>query len=217
MKTTTKILACALALGAALIVPRFASAQTTTASPQARLVDSIAVIQVETTATRNQLQATLNTLTALTKQEKGDLQPTFEAYTANVTKTHTVAEQTAARITTMQNASKEYFDAWKMQINEIKNESLLKKAMKRMNAVQEKYNGVIKSLQDASEKFKPFLSNLDDVQKMLASDITPGGVKAVRGVADDANWNMKKVRSSINDAIKELGDMAKSLSSDKAN
>ena len=186
-------------------------------SPQARLVDSIAVIQVETTATRNQLQATLNTLTALTKQEKGDLQPTFEAYTANVTKTHTVAEQTAARITTMQNASKEYFDAWKMQINEIKNESLLKKAMKRMNAVQEKYNGVIKSLQDASEKFKPFLSNLDDVQKMLASDITPGGVKAVRGVADDANWNMKKVRSSINDAIKELGDMAKSLSSDKAN
>jgi phage-related protein len=217
MKTTTKILACAMAVGAALIVPRFASAQTATPSPQAKLADSVAVIQTETTATLNQLQTTLDALTALTKQKTGDLQPTFETYTANVKKTHTVAEQTAARIPAMKNASKEYFEVWKAQLGEINNESLRKKAFRRMEAVQKNYDDVIKSLQDASEKFKPFLSNLDDVQKMLAIDITPGGVKAIRDVADNANWNMRKVRSSLNDAIKELGDMAKSLSTDTAN
>jgi hypothetical protein len=52
---------------------------------------------------------------------------------------------------------------------------------------------------------------------MLVNDITPGGVKAVRGIASDANWNMKKVRSCIADAIEELGDMAKSLSSQTSN
>jgi hypothetical protein len=116
----------------------------------------------------------------------------------------------------MQAASTNYFGAWKTQIGEINNPSLQKKALKRMESVQKKYNEVIKSFQEASEQFKPFLSDLDDVQKMLTNDITPGGVKAVRGVADSANWNMKKVRSSIADAIEDLGDMAKSLSSHNA-
>lgn len=213
MKNIIKKIAFVLTLGAVVIAPQATFAQTTNASPQAKLAESIAVIQTETTATRDQLQATLNALNALTKQEKGDLKPTFEAYAAQVKKTHAVAEQTAARIKAMQDASKEYFGAWKTQINEINNESLRKKGVKRMDAVLENYNDVIKSLQDASEKFKPFLSNLDDVQKMLANDITPGGVKAIRSVASDANWNMKKVRSSISDAVEELGDMAKSLSS----
>ena len=217
MKKNTMILACVLAFGAALILPNFASAQTTNSNPQSQLADSVAVIRTETIATRNQLQATLNALNALTKQQKGDLQPTYDAYAAEVKNTRTVADQTAARIKAMQDASKEYFDSWKTQINEINNESLRRKALKRMDAVFEKYNDVIKSLQDASEKFKPFLSNLDDVQKMLANDITPGGVKAVRGVADDANWSMKKVRSKLADAIEELGDMAKSLSSKTGN
>lgn len=217
MKKNTMILACALALGAALIVPSSATAQTTSPSPQAKLADSIALIRTETVATRDQLQATLNALNALTKQTKGDLQPTYDAYAAEVMKTHAVAGQTAARITAMQAASQEYFGAWKADIAGINNESLRAKALKRMDAVQKNYNGVIKSLQDASERFKPFLSNLDDVQKMLANDVTPAGVKAVRGVASDANWNIKNVRSSIADAIQELADMAKSLSSQKTN
>jgi ABC-type transporter Mla subunit MlaD len=216
MKKTIPILMCALAFGAALMMPNCATAQTDNPSPQTKLADSVALIQTETTATRDQLEATLGALNALTKQQKGDLQPTYDAYAAEVKKTHAVAAQTAARIIAMQDASKEYFDAWKAQINEIKNESLRAKATKRMDAVQKNYNEVIKSLQEATERFKPFLSNLDDMQKMLANDVTPGGVKAVRGVADDANWTMKKVRSSISDAIEELGDMAKSLSSQKS-
>lgn len=217
MKKSIKTLTWALVIGTGWMAPGSATAQTTNSTPQARLAESVAVIQAETTATRDQLQSTLNALNALTRQEKGDLKPTFEIYTAQVQKTHFAAEQTASRITAMQDASKDYFGAWKTQINEINNESLRKKALKRMEDVQENYDDVIKSLQEASEKFKPFLSNLDDVQKMLANDITPGGVKAVRGVADDANWNMKKVRSCIADAIEELGDMAKSLSSQSSN
>ena len=175
------------------------------------------MIQTETAATRDQLQSTLNALTALTKQQKGDLQPAYNTYVAAVKNTHTVADNTRARITAMQDASKDYFDAWKADIAGINNASLRNKAQKRMNAVLENYNGVIKSLSDASDKFKPLLSDLDDVQKMLANDITPGGVKAVSGVASDANWTMKKVRSSILEAIEKTGDMAKSLSSEKSN
>jgi hypothetical protein len=207
------LLACALALGMAFVHPTPAAAQTTSAYNRTKLADNITLIRTETIATRDQLQATVNALNALTKQSKGDLQPTFNAYAAEVAKTHTAADQTAARIVAMQAASKEYFGGWQEKVSSISNESLQKKAQKRMDAVVKNYNGVIASLTAASDKFKPFLSNLDDVQKMLASDVTPGGVKAVRGVASDANWNMKKVRSSIYEAIDDLESMAKSLSS----
>jgi ABC-type transporter Mla subunit MlaD len=217
MKTKTLILACALALGAAIVQPNPAVAQAASPSPQVQLADSVAMIRTETVATRDQLQSAVDALNALTKQEKGDLQPTYNAYVEQVKKTHDVAETTATRFASMQTASKQYFDVWQQQISGINSESLRRQAQKRMDSVVKNYNDVIASLSDATEKFKPFLSNLDDVQKMLAIDITPGGVKAIRGTVSDANWSMKKVRSSLSSAIDDLSDMAQSLSSQTGN
>ena len=105
MTKDTTVLACALALGTALVVPDSITAQTSNPSPLAKLAHLIAVIRTETVATREELQATLN---APIRQEKGDLQPTIEPDTAEVKKTHAVADQTTARSSAMPEASKEY-------------------------------------------------------------------------------------------------------------
>ena len=207
MKITT--LLGVLALGAALIQPQPVKAE----SAQTRLAASIGEIRTETVRTRDQLQATVNALNALVKQKKGDLQPTYKAYTSEVLQTHAAADWTASRISSMQNASKEYFGGWQTEVASITNESLRKNAQKRLDAVRKSYDKSLTSLKEASEKFKPFLSDLDDIQKTLANDVTPGGVKSVRRTVDSANWNMKKVRSSVADAIEELERMQKSLSS----
>ena len=179
---------------------------------QEKLAASIKESRVETVNTRNQLQTTVNALNALTEQKKGDLRETYKAFAAEVKNTHASAAQTAARVQTMQAASKSYFEGWQADLTGISNESLRKNAQKRLDAVRRSYDQSIVSLSAAAERFKPFLSNLDDVQKALANDVTPGGVKAIRGTASDANFNLKKVRSSIFDAIKELESMEKALS-----
>ena len=179
---------------------------------QEQLAASIKETREETVRTRNQLQATVNALNALTEQKKGDLRETYKTFTDEVKKTHADATRTAARGQAMQKASAEYFTKWQTDVNGIANESLRKKARKRLDSVQKSYGEVTASLGEAAEKFKPFLSNLDDVQKTLANDITAGGVKAVKGTVSDANFNLKKVRSSIFDALKELESMEKALS-----
>ena len=209
MKMKTISMFYALALGAALVVPQRAAAE----SAQSKLAHSVAEIRTETANTRDQLQATLVALNALTKQQKGDLRPTYNAYVAEVKKTHSAANWTVSRVTSMQGASKDYFGGWQAEINSINNESLRKKAQKRMNSVKKSYDNATSALMEAGQKFKPYLSDLDDVEKTLANDVTPGGVKAVKGTVSDANWNMKKVRSSIADALEELDDMQKSLTS----
>ena len=113
----------------------------------------------------------------------------------------------------MQGDGQRYFEGWQADINSISNESLRKKAQKRLNSVKKSYDKVAVEMKDAAEKFQPFLSDLKDVQKMLSNDVTPGGVKAIKGTVRSANWNYKSVNASINDAVSEMTKMEKALSS----
>jgi hypothetical protein len=91
---------------------------------------------------------------------------------------------------------------------------LRKKAQKRLDAVQKSYEKVEASMKLAGEKFTPLLSDLGDIQKALASDVTPGGVKAIKSVVRSANWNHQFVDKAVKSALKEMEKMEKALSSE---
>ena len=82
-----------------------------------------------------------------------------------------------------------------------------KKSQKRLDAVQASFKKVEGSLQLAGEKFKPFLSDLGDIQKALATDVTAGGVKAIKSTVKSANWNHQFVDKAIQSALKEMNKM----------
>jgi septal ring factor EnvC (AmiA/AmiB activator) len=183
-----------------------------TQASQEQLASSIKDAHVETTRTADQLKATLGALNALTKQTKGDLRPTYDTYCAEVAKTEAAASWTRTRVQWMAGDGRKYFEDWQGTVNGIANESLRKKAQKRLDAVQKSYNKVEASLQLAGEKFKPFLSDLGDIQKALATDVTAGGVKAIKSTVKSANWNYQYVDKAINSALKEMQKMVKELS-----
>jgi len=181
-------------------------------SSQEQLATSIKEAKVETTRTSEQLKATLTALNALTKQEKGNLRPTYDAYCAEVAKTDAAAVWTRTRGQWMAGDGRKYFQDWQTTVNSIANESLRKKSQKRLDAVQKSYNNVEASLQLAGEKFTPFLSDLGDIQKALAADVTAGGVKAIKSTVKSANWNHQYVDKAIKSALKEMDKMEKALS-----
>jgi hypothetical protein len=184
-----------------------------TRADQQQLASSIRDVHDETSRTSEQLKATLGALNGLTKQSKGDLRPAYDVFVAQVAKTQAAAASTAARVQWMHGDGQQYFKDWQNTITSISNEDLRKRAQKRMDSVRSSYDKVGVSLKEASEKFKPFLSNLEDIQKALATDVTAGGVKAIRSVVKDANWNHDAVNDSIESALKEMNRMEKALSS----
>ena len=208
---------CALVVGTVVFVPSRAGAQGTTDTPQAKLAGASKDIRLETVATRDELKAAVDTLDALSKQKSGDLRPSYDAFVAEVKKTHDAAEATRSRAGSMETASKDYFGAWQADVGAISNESLRKSAQRRLDDVRRSYDKVVASLRQAATAFKPYLSNLDDIQKTLANDVTEGGVRAIRGVANDAKDNQRKVLRSVNEAIDNLGSMEKALSTQKSN
>ena len=112
----------------------------------------------------------------------------------------------------MSSDGRQYLKDWQNTVNGIANESLRKKSQKRLDAVQKSYDKVEASFQLAGEKFKPFLSDLGDIQKALAADVTPGGVKAIKSTVKSANWNHQFVDKAITSALKEMAKMKKALS-----
>jgi septal ring factor EnvC (AmiA/AmiB activator) len=107
----------------------------------------------------------------------------------------------------------QYFKNWQKTIDGIANEGLRKKSQKRLDDVRKSYGKVEASLVAAAEKFKPFLSDLNDVRKALANDVTAGGVKAIKSTVSSANWNFTGVNKAMNDALKEMQKMEGLLSS----
>jgi hypothetical protein len=181
---------------------------------QQQLANSIGQAAVETTRTSEQLKATLTALNALTGQKEGDLRPAYDAYCAEVKKTEAAAGTTRSRTQWMAGDGRQYFKDWQKTMNGIANENLRKKAQKRLDSVQQSFDKVEVSLKAAAEKFSPFLSDLGDIQKALATDITAGGIKAIRGTVKSANWNHQFVDKAIKSALKEMTRMEKALSSE---
>ncbi len=185
----------------------------TQAGGQDQLATSIRDARGETIRTSDQLKATLTALTALTKQKEGDLRPAYNSFAAEIPKTDAAANSTRTRARWMSSDGRQYFADWQNTINGIANSSLQKKAQKRLDKVKASYDKVEASLQLAAEKFNPFLSDLKDIQKTLSTDVTPGGVKAVKGTVRSANWNHQYVDKAVKAAIKEMDRMEKELSS----
>jgi septal ring factor EnvC (AmiA/AmiB activator) len=185
-----------------------------TQASQEQLASSIKDAQAETSRTSEQLKATLSALNALTKQTKGDLRPAYDAFCSEIGKTESASTWTRTRVKWMGSDGRTYFQDWQRTVDGISNDSLRKKAQKRLDSVRKSYDKVEASLQVASEKFRPFLSDLVDIKKALATDVTAAGVKSIRSTVSTANWDHQYVNQAVKSALKEMDKMQKSLSSE---
>jgi hypothetical protein len=180
---------------------------------QEQLASAIGDTRKEVIATRDRLQTTVDTLDSLVKQKEGSLKPAYDAFAAEVKNTQSDAVVTKARAEKMQTDAQTHFGAWQKEIDTITNAKLRKQGQKRLDSMRKSYDLTISQLREASTSFTPYLSDLTDITKILSNDLTPGGIKAIRGTVSKAKFDIQKVRRYIFDAIKELDSMQKALSS----
>ncbi len=178
---------------------------------QQNLAISLGSTRTNVIQARDQLQKTVDSLEALVKQKRGDMRPAYDAFLVEIAKTQTAGESAKACAQKMEAEAGTHFESWQNEVDSIANPSLKKKAQKRLATVQKQYGEVGSQLKDAASRFAPLLSDLNDIQKTLANDLTPGGVKSVRGSGSDAKWNLTSARRSFYSAIEELAKMEKSL------
>jgi hypothetical protein len=180
---------------------------------QEALMKSVGDALAEGRATKGQLAATMSSLNRLLATKPGDdLRPAYQAFVENADKTRKDAETTKLRVAQMNGASANYFSTWKADNETISNQQVRKVATKRLETVQKDYGVSLSSLQDASAKFTPLLSDLADIQTALSNDLTAKGLKAAKGVLKKANHDHDAVQKEIDKATQHFMAMQTALS-----
>ena len=172
--------------------------------------EKINALRLESSKVRNQITLTLEELNRMTV--KGvELRPQFETYKAELAKMEEQATIARDRADSMQAKGQEAFQAWEKEVQAIQNADIRKEAQKRYDKRKKSYDRIIAAMQDTKKELVPFMSNLNDIRKLLDSELTQSTVSATRSAIKEASWQGEDVRNSLLDVEKELDRVAADL------
>lgn len=160
------------------------------------------------TRTSDQIERTLTALNDLVNHPQNDLPRQFRTFTSEVNTLDSLAKQVSTQAADMKARGAAYFDRWSQELATIQNENIRNRSEARQKEVAARFQTVAANYDQAKASFQPFMSDLRDVQRFLATDLTPGGISAVKKFATKANENavpLRKSLATLADEFKGLG------------
>jgi hypothetical protein len=132
--------------------------------------------------------------------QQADLATKFKAYATAVGDLQSSIDKANGAVDKVKKNGDEYFAAWDQRIAAIQNPDIKSSSSERKAAIMKDFEGIKTSYQELSTTMKPFMSNLKDIQTALGTDLTAGGIGAVKDPAKQAN----KQGESIKDTLDKL-------------
>lgn len=200
-------LAALVALAMALTTAAFAADSGEQAQQTKARIDAA---RTEVAKIRAQIGLTLEELNRLQKPSV-ELRPQLEKYGAELAKMEEQAKVARERALSMGEKGKAYFKAWEDQINSIASESIRKQAQERYNKRLKSYDKIAKAITEARDEMKPFMSDLNDIKKLLDSELSRESVKSAKDTIKSANWHGEDVVDSLKDVETELDRVSAEL------
>jgi len=154
------------------------------------------------------IDQTLGALNDLVEKPQPDLQPQFKAFNAQLAGMVSEGQAVAAARQKMATQTKEFFATWDEQLAQIQNEDIKARSQSRKEEVAQKLLAIKRNYSECEMAFRPFLRDLQDVQKYLSVDLTTGGVAAMKTTAGKASQHAAPLKSdltSLADGFRALG------------
>jgi septal ring factor EnvC (AmiA/AmiB activator) len=198
-----------LALMAAFMTPTVNRAAESAERAEATK-EKIQALRVEVAKTRRQTLVTMEELKRL--NTKGvELRPQFDKFKYELVKMEEQAKVTRDRADDMRQKGQAAFADWEKEVQAINNPDIRKEAEKRLSKRQKSYTAILKAMTEAKEELVPFMSNLNDIRKLLESELTEGTVASTKSLIKDTDWHGADVRDSLTDVEKELDRVSAEL------
>jgi len=156
-------------------------------------------------------------VTALDKLSAGgNLQQNFKTYSAAVKDVQTAGDKSRARATAMKENGRAYVAKWEKEMDQVSNPELRAGAAARRQKVKANYESILTSGRSVRDAYQPFLKDLQDIQRALASDLTPGGVTAAAPAIDKTKGEGMALNERIDALIAKLDDVSNGMAAEGA-
>jgi chromosome segregation ATPase len=209
MKTSFQNTKFAALLTLALLPARLSIAADS-AEQAAMVKEKIQTLRKECALGRAQITLTLEELSRLTVAGV-ELRPQFEKYKSELAKMEEKAKGARERADSMKEKGQAFFSEWEQQVKTIQNEDIRKEASKRLAKRKKSYDKILSTMQEAKNELVPFMSDLNDIRKLLDSELSANSVASTKSLIRQANWHGEDVRESLTDVEKELDRVAAEL------
>ncbi len=202
----TILIACAI-VAALFVSPALAQSKAS-----AKAVDALGAVVKEVTEVRGQVQGAMDSLNALTSGDPKNLTKNYKAFSKNVEDMAKSQQTTAARAEDLKSRREAYLAEWQKKSEEVTNPEIQALMQQRAEAVKATFETLQPAAQAAKAAFPPFLSDLQDIQKLLSVDLSPSGVAAAAPIGQKAVANGAIVLQSIDSVLTTLNKIEAEVS-----
>jgi hypothetical protein len=158
------------------------------------------------------LDAVVTALSDLVTNPAPDITPQFKKFSAAVSDLESLANEVSSRDAAMREQGAAYFQKWDEELPKIQNDDIQTRSLDRKNTVAARFEKVRLSYARTTANFAPFMSDLKDIRRALATDLTAGGLASVKGLASNANDKVLPLRESLISLSTEFKNLGVSLS-----
>jgi chromosome segregation ATPase len=167
-------------------------------------VESVNAVLKEIEKGKAQVQAAMDSLQALASGSEKNLTKDYNTFTKNVDKLNKTSKSAVARAADMGERREAYLAEWHKKSKEVSNPEIQAHMQQRAEAVKATLAGLEPAGDALREAFPPFLSDLNDIQKMLSVDLSTDGMTAAKPIADKAVTNGNIIVQSLDTYISTL-------------
>ncbi len=155
-------------------------------------------------------QATLNNLV---DKPAADLKPQFLSFSSSVDVLVAAAKQTELSGSHLVRSNAAFIAAWDKQLTTITNAEVRSRSEARKTEVANQFDAAHKRYLQAQEALRPLMGYLQDVRKALSTDLTPGGLEAVKELVGNFNTTTSKLQADLAQAVADLKALSAAMSS----
>jgi len=161
----------------------------------------------EVQAESRALDATLGSLNDLINKPPADLKLQYEAYSSQLDGLITSARRNDTVLRRVGEKNAAYFESWDKDLATMNYEVVRARSQERKSEVTANFDSVYRRYQEAQATVHPLLDYFQDIRKALSTDLTIGGIEAMKGTVSNVNENAAKVQAAL---AKLAGDLTAS-------
>jgi hypothetical protein len=171
----------------------------------------IADFRVEITKAKAAVDDTVKALGQVAVTAHTDPRSAFEKFTKSLANLESTSAKAKQRGEDMKAKGKAYFSTWEKELEQIKNPEIRALATEQKVKLQSAFESIRTVSAPLKEQFDPWMSDLQDLQKYLSSDLTVSGVDAAKGLFAKTQTEGFEVQKSMDALVAELNTVAATL------
>jgi hypothetical protein len=159
-------------------------------------------------ASQEQIDKTLAALADLTDPTQTDIRGAYDRYCDQLARMDDHARIMKTEADSMRASRDQYFGKWEEKVTEIDNPTIRASAEARRKRLRDAHERIVTTSGAARDAYEPFMKDLQDIKKFLASDLSKNAVADIGDAAKKVQADGATVKDKLAAVVATLDSVA---------